>query len=113
MDLFDGAGLGEAAARFGLDRGSLEELEGSNFVYEGRSAGRPLVLKISPGYLPSSAVEAFGSTEAQILGELEFVEFLASRGPSASARPGRTTTSWTRRRWFPAAKSWFTSAMRS
>ena len=86
MGLFDPAVLGEAASRFGLAPEGLRDLEGSSFVYAGEGPRGPAVLKISPGYLPGGGVGILGSTEAQVLGELEFVDYLARRGV-AVARP--------------------------
>ncbi len=82
--------LEEACQRFGFARLSLEELEGSAFVYEGSLDGKPSILKISPG-LWNTKEKILGATKEQMLGELDFVRYLDAHGvPVALPIPSRT-----------------------
>ncbi len=81
--------LQEACQRFGFERASLEELDGSAFVYEGQLDGLPRILKVSPG-LWNTTDQTIGATEAQLLGELDFVRYLDAYGvPVALPVPSR------------------------
>lgn len=66
----------EAALRFGFDPQTLEELDGSAFVYEGLSEGQARILKITPG-LHNTSIQVMGSTEEQILAQMDFELYLA------------------------------------
>ncbi|HWG85956.1 MAG TPA: phosphotransferase [Deinococcales bacterium] len=69
----------EALARYGLsDAKSLGGFE--SFVFEGEIGGAPGVVKVTDG---------IRRTEEQLLGELDFVEYLAARGAEV-ARPVRS-----------------------
>ncbi len=76
---FNDAILAEAVRRFGFVPDSLQELEGSAYVYEGLLGGTPRILKIAPGYW-NTIRQVTGSTVEQILAEVDFVHYLASRG---------------------------------
>lgn len=71
--------LAEACWHFGFEPDKLEQLEGSAFVYEGELNGKPRILKISPALL-NPQQHLLGATLEQILGELDFVRFLAENG---------------------------------
>jgi len=66
----------EALRRFGFVTDSIQELEGTAFVYEGLAEGQICILKIAPGVW-NTAEQITGSTREQILAEVDFVRYLA------------------------------------
>ena len=71
--------LTEAVRLFGFESQPMVMLEGSSYVYEGLLDGVPRILKIIPGVYNTSRPLA-GATEDQLLGEIEFVLYLAQHG---------------------------------
>lgn len=71
--------LEEACRRFGFVKDTLEELEGSAFVYEGPLDGRACILKITPG-IHNRDEQIIGATAEQLLGEIDFIRYLDSNG---------------------------------
>lgn len=68
--------LTEALHRFGFVPDSIQELEGSAFVYEGLLDSQPRILKIVPGVW-NIHEQITGSTLEQLLAEVDFVRYLA------------------------------------
>ncbi len=68
--------LSEALRRFGFAPDSIQELEGSAFVYEGLVDCLPRILKIVPGVW-NTTEQITGSTREQLLAEVDFVLYLA------------------------------------
>ncbi len=68
--------LAEALRRFGFAPDSIQELEGSAFVYEGLVDRLPRILKIVPGVW-NTTEQITGSTREQLLAEVDFVLYLA------------------------------------
>ncbi len=79
----------EACRRFGFVPSSLEELDGSAFVYQGPLDGKIRILKVTPG-LWNTQEQIIGATREQLLGELDFVSYLDAHGvPVALPVPSR------------------------
>jgi len=93
MDLFDDRIRREAADRFGMDGDSLEELEGSAYVFAGeRRDGKGRVrgiLKITPGLRDPGPI--MGASRAELEAEVDYVRYLAAnRVPAARSLPSLT-----------------------
>ncbi len=73
---YDDSILSEAIKRFGFSPDSLQPLEGSAFVYQGRIDNQPSILKITPGVW-NTTKQITGSTREQLLAEIDFVLYLA------------------------------------
>lgn len=90
MDLFDDRIRREAAGRFGMDGESLEELEGSAYVFAGerRDGKGPerAILKITPGLRDPGPI--MGASRAELEAEVDYVRYLADNGvPVARSLP--------------------------
>jgi Ser/Thr protein kinase RdoA (MazF antagonist) len=78
-DRYNDSILAEAVQRFGFARESLEELEGSAFVYEGLCGDTARILKITPGVWNTDE-QIMGSTMEQMLAEVDFTNYLEAKG---------------------------------
>lgn len=92
QDQYTDAILHEACQRFGFDAQSLEEFEGSAFVYGGLAGGRERILKIMPGVIGMGQV--MGSTVEQVMGEIDFANYLARNGVPLAAPVASQKGAW-------------------
>ncbi|HPH98556.1 MAG TPA: phosphotransferase [Anaerolineaceae bacterium] len=83
QDQYSDVILHEACRRFGFDPQGLEEFEGSAFVYGGLADGKERILKITPGVIGMGQV--MGSTEEQVMGEIDFSNYLSRNGVPLAA----------------------------
>jgi len=100
-DQFNPSILEQAASHYGLDAGSLEELDGfESFIFQARQNGTPRILRLS---------HSLRRTEEHILGEADFINTLRDNGLSVPrvipSRHGRLAES------IPAANGRFIAVL--
>jgi amicoumacin kinase len=89
QDHYNSTVLSEALQRFGIEANSIQELEGSAFVYEGLIDRLPRILKIVPGVW-NTTKQITGSTREQLLAEVDFVQYLVQNDlPVAQPVPSK------------------------